>query len=426
MKGERNAAIDSFRLIAAPRGDRAWAEIDLSNLRHNLQQIEGILLQGCRIMAVVKADAYGHGAVRIASELQKMGVKAFAVATLQEGIQLRNNGIRGEILILGYTHPDCIPKLRRYRLTQTVVDSTHAEALNRYGQRVRVHIKIDTGMHRSGEYFGHMDKIVNMLQLPNLVVTGMYTHLCAADSGTSDDKDFTLWQIANFQGVAERLRAQGCCPAELHVQSSYGALNYPEIRDCTMARIGIALYGALSDEEDWVRMEVDLRPVLSVRAVVAIVKEILPGQTVGYGRQFKAVSPMRIATVTIGYADGVPRNLTGGYVLIKGQEAPIIGRISMDQLTVDITGIPDVGHDDVATVIGQDGEERIPVEQVARQCGTISNEVLSRLGRRLDRVYVFKDSSGTKDNGSNYNRVGPSVARSTKPCVSTTSGAYAR
>lgn len=379
------------------KGERAWAEIDLSNLRHNLIQINGILPQGCRIMAVVKADAYGHGATRIASEFQKMGVDAFAVATLREGIQLRDSGIQGDILILGYTHPDCIPKLRRHRLTQTAVDYTHAEALSRYGQGVRVHIKIDTGMHRSGEDFGHTNNIVNMLRLPNLIVTGMYTHLCAADSITSDDRDFTLWQIANFQGVADRLRAQGCCPAELHAQSSYGALNYPEIQGCTLARIGIALYGALSDEEDRVRMEVDLRPVLSVRAVVAIVREILPGQTVGYGRQFKAVSPMRIATVTIGYADGVPRNLTGGYVLIKGQEAPIIGRISMDQLAVDITGILDVGHDDVATVIGQDGEERIPVEQVASQCGTISNEVLSRLGRRLDRVYVSTDSSGPRD-----------------------------
>lgn len=210
-------------------------------------------------------------------------------------------------MILGYTHPDRIPELRRYDLTQTALDCAHAEELNRYGRKVKVHIKIDTGMHRSGEYIGHMDEIVNMVQMPNLIVTGMYTHLCAADSGTSDDKAFTLWQVANFQGVVAKLRARGCCPAELHIQSSYGALNYPEIRDCTVARIGIVLYGALSAPDDWVKIKADLRPVLSIRAVVASVKEILPGETVGYGRQFKAAFSMRIATITIGYADGVPR-----------------------------------------------------------------------------------------------------------------------
>ena len=367
---------------------RAFAEINLSNLRHNLRELESILPQGCLLMAVVKADAYGHGAVKIASELQKAGVKAFAVAALPEGIKLRKSGIRGDILILGYTDPGEIPKLRRYHLIQTAADFTHAEALNSFGKKVRVHIKIDTGMHRSGEDSNHRGAVEDMLHFPNLIAEGLYTHLCVPDSPLPEDRDFTLQQIENFKSLADYLKVQGCCPACLHIQSSYGVLNYPEIRGCSYARIGIALYGALSGGNDPTEIKADLRPVLSVRAAVTVVKELAPGQTVGYGRRFKAASPMIIATISIGYADGVFRNLKDGYILIKGQKAPVLGRISMDQLTVDITGIPDVHPGDVATVIGQDGEESIPVEQFAAQCGTISNEILSRLGERLDKVYI--------------------------------------
>lgn len=375
------------------RKGRAWAEISRSRLRHNLTQLESALPENCRAMAVVKADAYGHGAVAVAAELQATGVKAFAVASLEEGIQLRKNGIRGTILIMGCTHPQNAVHLIRYRLVQTVVDHDYAIALNRElasgfkHRKAEVHIKIDTGMHRLGEGCDHLKQISDMFQLPNLKISGMYTHLCAADSRLEEDVRFTGRQIECFYQVAEYLKGLGAHLPALHLQSSYGILNYPELR-CDFARIGIALYGAMSQEDDRTKVSVDLKPVMSIRARISVIKKLSENETVGYGRQFKADRQMRIATVSIGYADGIPRNLSGGRVLINGMAAPIIGRICMDQLTVDITHIPGVGPGDIATIMGQDGKEKITPEQLARGAGTITNELFSRLGSRLERIYL--------------------------------------
>lgn len=372
---------------------RAWAEISRSGLRHNLAQLERALPEECSAMAVVKADAYGHGAVPVAAELQAGGVKAFAVASLEEGIQLRKSGIKGSILIMGYTHPQNAVHLIRYRLIQTVVDYDYAIALNRElasgfkHRKAEVHIKIDTGMHRLGEGCDHLTEISDMFELPNLKISGIYTHLCAADSVLEEDVCFTRRQIECFYQVAEHLKGLGKPLPVIHLQSSYGILNYPELR-CGFARIGIALYGAMSQEDDHTKVSVDLRPVMSIRARISVVKELSENETVGYGRQFRANRQMQIATVSIGYADGIPRNLSGGRILINGMPAPIIGRICMDQLTVDITHIPGVKPGDIATIMGQDGKEKITPEQLARCAGTITNELFSRLGSRLERVYL--------------------------------------
>lgn len=367
--------------------ERAWVEIDLSNLKHNFLQLKSILPKGSEIMGVVKADAYGHGAPQIASELQRVGVKSFAVASLKEAITLRESGIKGDILVLGYTYSEEIHKLVRYNLVQTVVDYNYATFLNGYGKKIRVHIKIDTGMNRLGESFRNIEEIENMFRFPNLMIDGMYTHLCVADSHKKKDVDFTKGQIEGFYSVANQLKALGHCVPKLHIQSTYGLLNYPEV-SCSYARIGIALYGLLSNFEDETKAKIQLKPVLSVKARVSTVKELEPSQTIGYGRNFVVGTQMKTACITIGYADGIPRNLANGYVLVKGAKVPIIGRICMDQLTIDVTDVVEIEQGDIITIIGQEGNEMISAEEVAGQASTITNEIVSRLGSRLERIYI--------------------------------------
>ncbi|WP_019120933.1 serine racemase VanT catalytic subunit [Brevibacillus massiliensis] len=369
---------------------RAWAEVNLSNLEHNLAQLQGVLRPGCGIMAVLKADAYGHGSVQVARRLNKAGVRHFAVAEVAEGIALRKHGIKGEILVLGYTAESRFGDLTRYKLTQTVICADYAEALQKYGKQIKAHVKIDTGMGRLGENHENFARICSMYRHKNVQVTGTFTHLSASDSLELADVAYTHRQIERFNEVIDRLRVEGIHPGVLHVQSSYGILHYPDM-EYELARPGIALYGLLGNEADTdrVKRQVDLRPVLSLKARVAHVRDIKAKDPVGYSRRFLAKADSRIATVSIGYADGIPRDLseTGGYVLIRGQRAPIAGNICMDQLMVDVTHIEGVRAGDTVTLIGQDGEETITAAQIAGQNGTIANEILSRIGNRVVRVY---------------------------------------
>ena len=371
------------------RTERAWAEINLTNLRHNVKALREILPAGCELMAVVKANAYGHGDVEIAANLNHIGVSSFAVATIDEGIRLRTHGIKGDILILGYTLPERAVELVRHHLTQTAIDYDHAKQLNAFGKPMAVHIKINTGMNRLGESCNRTAEIDKILRCQNLEVCGIFTHLCVADSTQTGDIEFTTNQIYSFYAVQDRLRQLGHTLPKVHIQSSYGVLNYPELQ-CDYARIGIALYGALSSPDDKTKLQLDLRPVLALKARVALIRTITAGEGVSYGRQFMAQRDTRVAVISIGYADGLPRNLSyeKAYVLIRGCRAPIIGRICMDQLTVDITDIPVVKRGDIATLIGKDGSEKITAEQVAANAGTITNELLSRLGTRLERIFI--------------------------------------
>ncbi|MFZ7132314.1 MAG: serine racemase VanT catalytic subunit [Eubacteriales bacterium] len=366
---------------------RAWVEIDYSNLEHNLLQLHNILHKDTKVMAVVKADAYGHGMNKIALTLQNSGIDNFAVATLDEGILLRKCGISGSILILGYTDPVEVYALIKFDLIQTVVDLDYGQILNEYGESLKVHIKIDTGMNRLGETHYHFEFIEQIFELQNLNILGIYTHLCVSDSLKPDDIKFTENQINHFYDVIYKLKSIGYPIPKHHIQSSYGVLNYPQLK-CDFARVGIALYGILSSNNDKTNIKADLRPVLSLKAKIALVKDIGIAESVGYGRQFISKTPMKIAVVTIGYADGIPRNLENGYVLLKGKKAPIIGRICMDQMTIDVTHIQEVKSGDIATIIGQDGMERITAEQVAENASTITNEILSRMGRRLEKIYL--------------------------------------
>lgn len=373
--------------------DRAWAEIHLANLGHNVKVLCDMLPNGCELMAVVKANAYGHGDVEVARYLNRIGVSSFAVATIEEGIRLRTYGIKGSILILGYTDPQRVPELIRYRLSQTVADYKHAKQLNASKQQISVHIKIDTGMHRLGESCNNAAEIESIFQCHNLKVCGVYTHLCVADSTQEDDVAFTEEQLSRFHTLLEQLKQHQLALPQIHIQSSYGILNYPELQ-CSYARIGIALYGVLSSPGNKTKVQPELRPVLSLKSRVVLIRQIVAGECVGYGRAFIASRNTRIAVLSIGYADGVPRNLAcgKGEVLIHGCRAPIIGRICMDQLVIDTTDIHDVKRGDIATLIGEDGSEIITAEEVAAASGTITNELLSRLGSRLERVYQCNPS----------------------------------
>jgi serine/alanine racemase len=366
---------------------RAWIEINLDNLRHNIDILTSTLPDKCKLMAVVKANAYGHGDIVVSKELNQIGVKDFAVATVFEGIRLRKNGIKGTILVLGYTNPKDFKFLVKYHLIQTVLDYDYAVSLNNFGNKINVHIKIDTGMHRLGIDYDQVNTLSRIFHLNNLRIQGMFTHLCVSDSLHQDDVLFTNHQIHCFYKSIDTLRTMGYDPGKIHIQSSYGVLNYPELQ-CDYARIGIAMYGVLSNDVE-TKLSLDLRPVLSVKARIVLTKSIQKGEAISYGRQYIAGDNMKIAIVSMGYADGIPRSLSfdNGYVIVNGEKAPIVGRICMDQFVIDVTNISDVEQNDIVTIIGQDGNIKMTSEEIAIKSGTITNELLSRLGSRLVRTY---------------------------------------
>ncbi len=367
--------------------DRSYLEIDLKNLEHNVRVLKAAMPPECELMAVVKANAYGHGLLEVAAYVNYLGVKAFAVATIDEGVVLRRSGLRGEILILGYTAPERAGELHKYNLTQTLIDAEYAQLLNMQGCLIKAHIKIDTGMHRLGFWVEDAERAAAAFHMKYIQVTGIYTHLCAADSLAEEDISFTKGQIKCFYHLLRALKEKGITIPKVHVQSSYGLLNYPELK-CDYVRVGIALYGVQSSLNDRTLQQLDLKPVFSLKSKIVLVREIKKGDSVGYSRTFVAERNSKIAVLPIGYADGYPRNLSGGkgHVLIGGCPVPIVGRVCMDQLAVDVTGIPEVKVGMTATLIGEDGEEEITAEKVAENAESITNEILSRMGQRLKVV----------------------------------------
>ena len=366
--------------------DRAWIELNMDNLEHNINQIKKVIPKECEIMAVVKANAYGHGIVQISKKLNEIGIDNFAVATLSEGIILRENNIKGNILILGYTDIDDIKYVQKYDLIQTIIDYDYAEKINnvKLEKKLKVHVKINTGMNRIGESYTNIGKLIKIYQMDNLEILGTFTHLCSSDSLDESDIEFTKKQIENFYKCTENIKSLGYDIGKIHIQASYGILNYPELK-CDYVRPGIIMYGAFSSKNDKTKINIDLKPALSLKARVTSVKQIDAGQTVSYGRTFKANKTMKIATVSIGYADGYPRNLSNkqAKALVNNEYATIIGRICMDQLVIDVTNIANVKQGDIVTLIGDEPE--ISVENIAELSGTITNEILCRIGARIER-----------------------------------------
>ena len=377
---------------------RAWVEIDMAALRHNARTLSAAMPAGCGLMAVLKANAYGHGDVDAALELQETGVNEFAVACASEGVRLRESGVEGEILILGYTPPEDFPLLAEYALSQTVVDGEYAECLAKCGLPLGVHVGVDTGMHRLGVLWSDREGLLRAFRAKNLRVRGMLTHLCTDDTMQSEDVAFTREQLRRFYAAVNTVTSGGFPCPKLHIQASYGLVNYPKLK-CDYARMGIALYGVLSTERDTEKCALPLRPVASVYARIASVRDISAGESAGYGLKFTAERDTRIAALTIGYADGLPRALSCGKggVLINGCYAPIVGQICMDQTLVDVSGIPDVRQGGTAVIIGQSGKRELTAGAVAESCGSITNELLSRLGDRLPRERINSLLSASQD-----------------------------
>ncbi len=369
---------------------RAWIELNQAHLRHNLQVFQELLPGKCLLMPAVKANAYGHGAVWMGRALQQMGVRHYCVACVAEGMELRKAGIKGEILVLGYTHPKDLDQLREYGLTQTIVDYAYGKELASYGKELQVHVGIDTGMHRLGEDSGHFSKIRGLWEFENLRITGVFSHLCTSDGVSRKEQEFVRLQEQRFLQVVRRLRAEGKKGFATHLQGSYGILHGANLSGhYQYARAGIALYGALSEPSKPLRKQFVLKPVLALKARITCVREVLQGEGAGYGLAWRAKETRKIAAVSIGYADGIPRTLSNqGCALIRGEEVPVVGRVCMDQLLLDVTKVSDVCPGEIAVFIGKSQDREIRVEEMAKRAGTISNEILSGLGDRLCRIAV--------------------------------------
>lgn len=356
---------------------RAWIELDINNLYHNIDVMTGMLPPKCQLMPAVKANAYGHGAVPVAKALQKHGIENYCVASASEGVKLRSHGIHGNILVLGYTEPESFSLLSLYNLTQTVVDYEYACLLNSLGRKLPVHIAVDTGMHRLGIPVNDTGHIHDVFEMKNLTVTGIYTHLCTADGESQSEQEYVGLQAERFNRIMDEIYENGYNP-KTHILSSYGLLNYGELGG-DYVRAGIALYGFGNSE---------LRPVLSLKARVASVRNLKKGESAGYGMAYTAKNDTAIAALSIGYADGIPRSLSCGVgrVLINGQALPIIGKICMDQILVETGKVADIKPGDTAVLIGKSGDNEITATEMADAAETIPNEILSRLGSRLTRV----------------------------------------
>lgn len=370
---------------------RCWAEVDLSALSHNYRCIRRYMTPGCRYLAIVKADGYGHGAATVATLLQKEGADWFGVATLEEALDLRRQGIYRPILVLGYTDPAAAPILASNTITQTLFSEEYALQLAQEAARadctVDCHVKIDTGMSRLGfeaENPGTVPLIEKLAAESRLHLTGIFTHFAVADEDTEVSREFTERQFTLFMQVCNRLQAAGVNVGLRHCCNSAGTLLHPDYH-LDMCRIGLSQYGL--DPEPCMKDLLQIRPAMSLYTVVSMVKEIPAGATVSYGRQYTAPSPRRIATVAIGYADGYPRALSNrAEMLLHGKRAPVVGRVCMDQLMLDVTDIPEARMGDIAVAAGCEGGESITFDDWARWAGTINYEVLCGISKRVPRL----------------------------------------
>lgn len=383
--------------------ERVYAAVDLSAVLYNMERMHEAVSPQTKMIGVIKTDGYGHGAVPIGRELEKLPfVFGYAVATAEEAFILRRAGLSKPILILGYTFPYSYDELVLQEVRPAVFRKDAVEALDacagRLGRKAVVHVKVDTGMSRIGirpdeEGLGFMEWIAG---LAHIEVEGIFTHFARADES---DHSAALSQLAKFTAfVDEAERRMGKQIPLKHCSNSAGILTLPQA-NLSLVRAGITLYG-LSPSGEVTKEMLSLRPVLSLKSRLVYVKEIEAGTPVSYGGTFVAKERMRIATIPVGYGDGYPRGLSGkGSVLVRGKRAPILGRVCMDQFMVDVSDIPDVSEGDVVTLIGADGGEEITMEELGELSGRFNYELACCLGKRVPRVYV-KDGEivCTKDN----------------------------
>ena len=370
---------------------RAWAEISLSALEHNIKEISSLLSSNTQIMAVIKADAYGHGEGDILRKLYECGIRHFAVSNIDEAISVRRHCEDGDILILGYTPPEYAPELEENNIIQGVLNLDYAQKLNSFAKTcVRCHIKTDTGMGRIGLKFRTpsecADEAQKIVSLPKLEVEGIYTHFAVADTPDEECEEYTEKQTEFITAVYDELEERGIHLRHLHFLNSAGLCHHNNERS-TLARAGIIMYGLLPNYP--VNVPIDIKPVMELKAVVSQVKTLDEGDSVSYGRTYRAREGVKAATVTVGYADGYSRLLSGkAEVLVGGKRCPIIGRICMDQLVLDVTDADNVKEGDIVTLIGRDGDEVISADELAALYGTIGYEVVCGISKRVPRIYI--------------------------------------
>ena len=369
---------------------RVHAEIDLDAILHNMEQMHGLTDPHTKLMAVIKTDGYGHGAIPIARELEAVDyVYGYAVATEEEALALRADGIKKPILILGYTFPEQYEALLEAQITPAVFSMETAKLLSETAKRLhttaRIHIKLDTGMGRVGFLVSEesADVIAQIAKLPHIMIEGMFTHFARADE---TDKTSANRQLADFLHMADMLESRGVHIPIKHCSNSAGILDLPQA-NLDIARAGITLYGLHPSEE--VHLErMDMKPAMSLKSRVVHVKTLPAGYGVSYGATYVTPDERRIATIPVGYGDGYARSLSNkGDVLIRGKRAPIVGRVCMDQFMVDVTDIPDVRVGDEVTLIGADGGARITLEELGEKSGRFNYEFACDLGKRIPRVF---------------------------------------
>lgn len=371
--------------------NRVYAKIDLDAAAYNMEQMKNRIGGGARLIAVVKTDAYGHGAVPLAEVFEKLDyVWGYAVATLDEGIVLRKHGIKKPILVLGCVFPDQYDDMVRNEIRAAVymeeMAGKIAEAAERAGKKAYIHIKVDTGMGRIGFPVTEesADIIERISRMENIEVEGMFTHFAKADER---DKTYTYEQHRKFMWMKEQMEKRNVEIPYYDCDNSAGIIDFPHMKH-DLSRAGISTYGMYPSEEVN-RDAVDLKPVLSLVSHVIFVKTVEPGTSISYGGTFVAPKQMKVATIPVGYGDGYPRSLSNkGCVLIHGKRARILGRVCMDQFMVDVTDIPEVQFMDQAVLIGEDQDDRITVEELAELSGRFNYEFVCCLGKRIPRVYT--------------------------------------
>ncbi len=369
---------------------RTWAEIDISALKHNFELLKN-LSENSQITCVVKANSYGHDDNIVVPILNEEGCDWFAVSNIEEAIHIRNLGVDKPILILGYTPVSMVEELCKFDISQCVFSADYAKELSRYatekGVTVRIHIKLDTGMGRLGfdcrrDELPEINSAIQSAKLPNLKLEGVFTHFAFSDRSDAEEDGFTDEQYTRFDKAVRLMKSAGLNPEVCHCRNSAAMLR-DKNKELDLSRAGICLYGLTPSIS--LAIKEDLIPVMTFKSIVSMVKKIRRGDTVSYGRTFKADKDMTVATISAGYADGYPRLLSNkGYVLINGKKANILGRVCMDQFVVDVSHIEGVSTDTEVILFGKE----LPVEEIAYICGTINYEIICGISPRVPRIAV--------------------------------------
>lgn len=370
---------------------RVYAEINLDAILHNMEQMRGLLKEDTKIMGVIKTDGYGHGAVPIGRELEKLEYTwGYATATVEEAEILRRNGLKKPILILGATFPEQYEAMADLGLRANVYSIGQAERMEeaaaKMNKKIMVHVKIDTGLSRLGFQVTEeaADEIARISKMPHIIMEGIFTHFAKSDAA---DKTMANQQLEVFAKMKQMLEKRQVEIPMVHCSNSAAIIDMPEA-NMSVVRAGISLYGMWPSDE--VKKEnIDLAPVMSLKSCIVFLKELEKGRVISYGATYETGKKQRIATIPVGYGDGYPRSLSNkGYVLIHGKKAPICGRICMDQFMVDVTDIPEAKEGDMVTLVGKDHGAEITMEEIGDLSGRFNYEFACDLGKRIPRVYV--------------------------------------